>query len=104
MLRRWGVNKQRQDGSRYQAWLKRTRRRLAASGGLSQAAARLAIDTGDDPGCWRKRLESLLDGSLAPTIDIVTRIDSMLSNPSSKAADDHAQGVLFADDEQAGLQ
>jgi hypothetical protein len=87
------------EGSRYQAWLRRTRRRLAASGGLSQAAAQLAIETGDDPGYWRKRLEALLDGSDPPTIDLVTRIDSMLSKPASQTSDNPAQEMLFTWDD-----
>ncbi len=88
-----------EDGSRYQAWLRRTRRRLAASGGISQAAVQLANDTGDDPGYWRKRLAAMLDGSDPPTIDMVTRIDSMLSKPASQTGDDSAQEMLFGWDD-----
>jgi hypothetical protein len=93
------VSKHRQDDSRYQAWLKRTRRRLAGSGGLSQMALQLAMETGHEPGHWQKRLAAMLDGSEVPSIDLIIRIDSILSKPASHTVNDLAQELLFACDD-----
>jgi hypothetical protein len=89
------VSKKDQQTDRYQSWLKRTRRRLATSGGISQAAARLAAESGGDTGHWRARLEALLAGDEPPTIDLVTRIDSLLATPEVRISENPAQGLLF---------
>lgn len=96
-LRRVSHNDPPQD--RYQAWLRRTRRRLATSGGVSQAAVRLAAETGGDSRQWRERLEALLAGAEPPTIDMITRIDSLLAKPVPQAGENPAQEMLFVDSE-----
>jgi len=89
------VSRKQNANDRYQTWLKRVRRRLAASGGISQAAMLLATETGGDRSHWRARLEAMLDGSEPPCIDMLTRIDSMLATPSAEISADPAQGLLF---------
>ncbi|HSP43963.1 MAG TPA: hypothetical protein VLO11_13905 [Luteolibacter sp.] len=89
------VNRKERQTDRYQSWLRRTRRRLAASGGISQAAATLAAETGGDAGYWRTRLEALLAGAEPPTIELITRIDSLLATPVAQIAENPAQGMLF---------
>ncbi len=91
------VNRKEHQSIPYQSWLRRTRRRLAASGGISQAAVRLAAETAGDAGHWRTRLETLLDGTEPPTIDLITRIDSLLATPVTRIAENPAQELLFPD-------
>lgn len=82
---------------RYQSWLRRTRRRLATSGAVSQAAVRLARETGGDASQWRTRLEALLAGAEPPTIDLIVRIDALLAKPVTTTVENPAQDLLFPD-------
>ena len=63
------------------AWLRRTSRRLAASGLLSQTATILAHENGGTPDEWRMRLRNLLDGEEMPSLDLLIRIDTLLMGP-----------------------
>jgi hypothetical protein len=79
----------------FDAWLRRTNRRLAASGRLSQAALVLANENGGTPDEWRARLRLLLDGKEVPSLDLLTRIDALFAGPAPARPDDDAQGSLF---------
>lgn len=63
----------------FDAWLRRTRRQFAVSGTLSQTAHVLAKEDGSSAEFWTTRLRGLLDGEEIPSIDLLTRIDTILS-------------------------
>ncbi len=69
------------DKSFYEAWLRRTRRQLSASGRLTQIATVLASDLGGTPDQWTARLREILDGSANPSLDLLIRIEGFLSTP-----------------------
>jgi hypothetical protein len=79
----------------FDAWLRRTRRQLAASGRLSQTAVRLAGDFGESPDVWVKRLRALLDGGEPPTLELLTRIDALLTPRAATRPEEASQGILF---------
>lgn len=79
----------------FDAWLRRTHRRLAISGRLSQTALVLAREDGGTLEQWRTRLRVLLEGHEVPSLALLTRIDALLTGPSAVRHDDPAQGVLF---------
>ena len=83
----------------YQTWLRRTRRRLAASGSVSQAALRLAREDGDGEVAWRERLTALLDDRLVPDPEWITRIDAVLATPAAESSPNPAQELLFPEEE-----
>lgn len=70
----------------FDAWLRRTRRQFAISGRLSQLATILAAETGETPEQWSLRLRELLDGGDPPSLDLLMRIDLLLSAPATPAA------------------
>lgn len=98
-MKRQLVSHKEHPNDRYQSWLRRTRRRLATSGGVSQTAMRLAVETGGDASQWRARLEALLAGAEPPTIDLIVRIDSLLATPLAPAGENPVQELLFPDDQ-----
>lgn len=79
----------------FDAWLRRTSRQFAASGRLSQTAMVLANENGGTPDEWRERLRTLLEGGEAPSLELLTRIDALLTGPPPARVDDEAQGSLF---------
>ena len=79
----------------FEAWLRRTSRRFAVSGRLSQTAMVLASENGGTPDEWRNRLRILMSGGEAPSLDLLTRIDALLTGPPPARAVDDAQGSLF---------
>jgi hypothetical protein len=79
----------------FQAWLGRTRRQFAVSGRLSQTAVMLAQEDGDSVENWTSRLRKLLDGSEPPSLDLLTRIDTILSGTVSKPGNDEIQGLFW---------
>jgi hypothetical protein len=79
----------------FEAWLRRTGRRFAVSGQLSQTAMALALENGGTPDEWRDRLRNLLEGGEAPSLELLTRIDALLTGPPPAPAADEIQGSLF---------
>lgn len=79
----------------FEAWLKRTGRQFAVSGRLTQTAMVLAAEEGGTVEEWRTRLRILLEGNEVPSLDLLTRIDALLSGPSCTKGDDGSQGSLF---------
>lgn len=79
----------------FDAWLRRTNRRFATSGRLSQAAMVLANENGGTPDEWRARLRLLLDGDEVPSLELLTRIDTLFAGPAPSRAEDDAQGTFF---------
>ena len=79
-----------------ESWLRRLGRQFAVSGRLSQTAQLLAAQDGGTAEQWRVRLRRLLDGEEAPSVELLTRIDVLLSagRAAAPAADDR-QGSLF---------
>ncbi len=65
-----------------ETWLRRTRRQLAASGRMTQVAAVLAARDGVAPAGWEQTLRSILDGRISPGIELLTRIEAVLSAPA----------------------
>jgi hypothetical protein len=79
----------------FDAWLRRISRHFAVSGRLSQTALVLANENGGTPEEWRERLRHLLDGGDAPSLELLTRIDALLTGPAPDSAEDSDQGMLF---------
>ena len=67
-----------------ETWLRRTRRQLVGSGRMTQVAAMLAAQDGVPATQWEQMLRSILDGGSSPGIDVLTRIDAILSTPSTR--------------------
>lgn len=63
----------------FNAWLRRTRRQFAVSGRLSQTAFVLCREEGGTQENWCQRLRDLLNGGEVPSIELLTRIDTILS-------------------------
>ncbi len=79
----------------FDAWLRRTSRRFAVSGRLSQTAMVLASENGGTPDEWRDRLRTLLNGGEVPSLELLTRIDALLTGPAPAPAGEASQGSLF---------
>lgn len=79
----------------FDAWLRRTSRRFAVSGRLSQTAVVLANENGGTPDEWQDRLRTLMSGGEAPSLELLTRIDALLTGPPPARPDDEGQGSLF---------
>lgn len=79
----------------FDAWLRRTSRRFAVSGRLSQTAMVLARENGGTPDEWRNRLRTLLDGGEVPSLELLTRIDALLTGTPPVRTEDDGQGSLF---------
>ena len=79
----------------FDIWLRRTSRQFAVSGRLSQTAAMLARENGGTPDEWRVRLRTILDGGEIPSIELLTRIDALITGPTSSQNDNMAQSMLF---------
>lgn len=79
----------------FDAWLRRTSRQFAVSGRLSQTAVLLSREEGGTPDEWRVRLRTLLEGREVPSLDLLTRIDALLSGPAKSAQASSDQGSLF---------
>jgi hypothetical protein len=79
----------------FDAWLRRITRHFAVSGRLSQTAMVLANENGGTPEEWRERLRTLLDGGEAPSLELLTRIDALLTGTPPPRAEDESQGSLF---------
>lgn len=79
----------------FDAWLRRTSRRFAVSGRLSQTALVLSRENGGTADEWRDRLRTLMDGGEAPSLELLTRIDALLTGPPPDRAHDESQGSLF---------
>lgn len=78
-----------------QAWLRRTRRQLAPSGRLTEAALILSREEGGSQDSWRQRLRDFLDGSDIPSLDLLTRIDALLAAAKPRERALEAQGFLL---------
>jgi hypothetical protein len=79
----------------FDAWLRRLSRQFAVSGRLSQTALVLANENGGSPDEWRDRLRTLLNGGEAPSLELLTRIDALLTGSPPSSTEDAAQGTLF---------
>lgn len=77
------------------AWLKRTRRELAGSGRLSEAAMILGKNEAGNTEEWRARLLRILEGEEVPGFDLVTEIDSVLARPARVTRSGGIDGDLF---------
>ncbi len=67
-------------------WLRRTRRQLAPSGRLSEAALILSQREGGTPEWHAERLRAILDEKLVPSLDELTTIDRLLARPGNSPA------------------
>lgn len=79
----------------FDAWLRRTRRQFAVSGRLSQTALVLSKEEGGTSESWSVRLRGLLDGGEVPSLDLLTRIDTILSQTQLKPTQPETQQFLW---------
>ncbi|MGD7651998.1 MAG: hypothetical protein ACQCXQ_02200 [Verrucomicrobiales bacterium] len=79
----------------FESWLRRTGRRLAASGSLSQTALLLSQEQGGTADEWRTKLRNILEGDEQPSLDLLTRIDAILARPTPRDSGDSSQPTLF---------
>jgi hypothetical protein len=77
------------------AWLRRTRKQFAASGRLTQTALALSLSEGGSVADWRVRLRQFLENSEVPTLDLLTKIDLLLSTPSKLKSSFSRQEEFF---------
>jgi hypothetical protein len=82
----------------FAAWLRRTGRQFAVSGRLTQTAMALAREDGDTVEAWRARLRILLEGHEVPSLDLLTRIDALLAEPTQEKSRRDYQESLFQND------
>ncbi len=78
-----------------ESWLRRTRKQLAGSGRLSEAALILSREEGDTPGYWNAFLREVLEAITVPSLDLLTRIDALLARPVRANTDQLDQAHLF---------
>lgn len=62
-----------------EAWLRRTRKQLSGSGRLTELSMILGADGSITQNEWRSRLQAILDGKDEPSLELLTRIDSLLA-------------------------
>lgn len=55
----------------------------------------LAAEEGGTVDEWRKRLRKLMEGLEVPSLDLLTRIDTVLAGPSKSRSGSSDQGLLF---------
>jgi hypothetical protein len=79
----------------FEAWLRRTGKQLAISGRLTQAATILAAEDGGSVKSWSTRLREILNARETPSLDLLTRIDALLANPTKCKVQEDRQGLLF---------
>lgn len=90
-----GVQNAKTDRPYLEAWLRRTGRQLAISGRLTQVAWALAAEQGGSVEEWRARLRILLEGGCPPSLEILTRIDKLLSGAPKPECANNQQALLF---------
>ena len=78
-----------------EAWLRRTRKQLSASGRLTELAMILAQDQGGTKKEWRSKLQEIMDGGSEPSLELLTRIDSLLAKSADKNSVADCTGDLF---------
>lgn len=91
----WSVFTGKKDRPYFEAWLRRTSKQFAVSGRLTQTAMALAAEEGGTVDEWRTRLRILLEGREIPSLDLLTRIDALLTGPSTSKATNDSQGTFF---------
>jgi len=89
------VSRPKTDHPYFDAWMRRTGRQFAVSGRLTQIAGALAREEGGSVEDWRARLRTLLDSGEIPSMELLTRIDTLLSGPSKAGRAEDLQGLLF---------
>ncbi len=77
------------------AWLRRTRKQFGASGRLTQTALALSLSEGGSVGEWRVRLRQFLENTDIPTLDLLTKIDLLLTGVSKLSSSELRQNDLF---------
>lgn len=83
-----------------ETWLRRTRRQLAGSGRLSELALILSREEiqGESPlsqAQWRARLQEILSGDVEPSLELLTKLDSLLAKRSEPAPEAESGRFLF---------
>ncbi len=79
----------------FDAWLKRAGKQFAASGRMSQVAVTLAKREGGTADEWRARLRTILEGGEIPSLDLLIRIDEILTTRSEKKTPSDNQTSFF---------
>lgn len=78
-----------------ESWLRRTRKQLAGSGRLTEAALILSREEGNTPAHWGAFLRGVLDEEIVPSLDLLTRIDALLARPAPATGEGPEQSFLF---------
>lgn len=77
-------------------WLRRTRKQLSVSGRLSELALILSREQQQFSEMdWRAKLNGIFQGEEEPSIELLTKIDSLLAQPSSKQRSEDTGAMLF---------
>ena len=79
----------------FDAWLRRTGRQFAVSGRLTETAMALAAAEAGSVDEWRTRLRVILEGHEVPSLDLLTRIDALLTTKSKMPPAKNSQEFLF---------
>jgi hypothetical protein len=79
----------------FNAWLSRTRRQFAVSGRLSQTALVLSQEEGGNQDDWCARLRNLLEGGETPSLELLTRIDAILSGNRAEKSTAETQSLFW---------
>lgn len=78
------------------AWIKRAGRQLAASGQLAQTAVLVSRCEGGTPAEWERKIRAILAGEEVPSLDLLTRVDSILAPmKGNHASESGMQRSLF---------
>ncbi len=87
--------KAKADRPYFDAWLRRTRKQFAVSGRLSQTALLLSQEEGGTAGEWAARLRELMEGREVPSLDLLTRIDTLVSGSTPPNPNGEIQGIFW---------
>jgi len=83
-----------------ETWLRRTKKQLAGSGRISELALILAREgaiEGEamDQSQWRVKLQEILEGEIEPSLELLTKLDSLLAKRGSVKPKQESDGFLF---------
>lgn len=79
-----------------ETWLRRTRKQLSGSGRITELAWIMARkDPQFSQDDWRVKLQSIFQGDEEPSLELLTRIDSLLAKPAKKQDSGKSDALLF---------
>jgi hypothetical protein len=79
-----------------ETWLRRTRKQLSGSGRITELAWIMARkDPQFSQDGWRVKLQSIFQGAEEPSLELLTRIDTLLAKPAKKQDSGKSDALLF---------